>query len=72
MKTKSIEKIYIYPEDRKCKRPTSAIIFERFEQVSRYELTYRDNIVEQYRDTLNKPQKDILDVFGMTEIEYWM
>ena len=72
MKTKSIEKIYIYPEERKCKRPTSAIIFERFEQVSRYELIYKDNIVEQYQDTLNKPQKDILDVFGMTEKEYWM
>lgn len=72
MKNRSIEKIYIYPEERKCKRPTSAIIFERFEQVSRYELTYKDTIIEQYRDTLNKPQKDILDVFGMTEMEYWM
>lgn len=71
MKDEEIEALYIYPEDRKCERPTSAIVFERFAQVSRYEIKYKGATVEQFRDNLNAPQKNILDMVKMSEESYW-
>lgn len=71
MKAREVEKLYIYPEDRECKRPTSAIIFERFEQVSRYEIKEKNRTIERFKDDLNVPQKDILDMINMSVEDYW-
>jgi transposase len=71
MKLEEIDKLYIYPEDRECKRPTSSIMFDRFANVSRYELREKGAIVEQYRDELSRSQKEILQTLGMDESSYW-
>jgi transposase len=71
MKDEDIEKLYIYPEDRECSAPTTSIVFDRFAQLSRYEIIENGVIVEQFRDDLSQPQKDILDVLGISEDQYW-
>jgi len=67
-----IDKLYIYPEDRECKRPTTSIIFDRFQAVSRYEIAdSKANITDQLQDSLSEAQHDILDSLGISEQEYW-
>jgi transposase len=71
MKNNEIEKMYIYPEQRECKNPTTAIIFDRFSNVSRYEIFKGNRLAEEYRDELSKTQKDILRMIEMNEDTYW-
>jgi len=68
----NINKLYIYPEDRECKRPTTSIIFDRFHAVSRYEIAdSKGNTTDQLQDSLSEAQQDILDSLGIPEQEYW-
>ena len=71
MKAKEIEAIAVYPEHRLAYHPTTAEIFDRFHdtQVSR---VMRGNELErEYRDELSPVQREILDLLGMTEEDYW-
>jgi transposase len=71
MSEEQITRLYIYPEDRECIRPTASIIFDRFETMSNYHIIQNGVIVEGFRDNLSSSQKEILGVFRMTESEYW-
>jgi len=71
MERNNIEGMYIYPEQRECKYPTSSIIFDRFFNVCRYEIIESNNVIERYYDELNKTQKDILDLIGFNYKDYW-
>jgi transposase len=71
MTQKQIDKMYIYPEYRECKKPTAAIVFDRFSNASKYQIRHNGAVVEQFRDRLSQPQKDILNVLGMKESQYW-
>jgi transposase len=72
MQQTKIDKLYIYPEDRECKRPTSSIAFDRFESVSRYEISdSKNNVIEEHRDSFSKAQFEILDSLGITQEHYW-
>ena len=71
MKSHELEKMYIYPEQRECKNPTTAIIFDRFNNISRYEIFEDDRLIEEYRDDLNDTQKQILQMADMNEDDYW-
>lgn len=71
MSSEEIDKLYIYPEDRQCKRPTTSIIFDRFAQVSRY-VVRGENIREcHFKDELSPAQQEILSILEMPEKLYW-
>jgi transposase len=72
MQQEKIDKLYIYPEDRECRRPTTSIVFDRFESVSRYEISdSKGNMVEEHRDSFSKAQLEILDSLGIAQEDYW-
>jgi transposase len=71
MISKNQENMYIYPEDRECKSPTTSIVFDRFSHVSRYEISENGKVVERYNDPLSKSQMEILEMLNITENEYW-
>jgi transposase len=71
MTQEQIDKLYIYPEDRECKQPTASIIFDRFANVSKYQIRENGAIIESYRDELSLSQKEILKAVSMKESTYW-
>lgn len=72
MESNNCREMYIYPEERKCKAPTAAIVFDRFLHVSRYETIENGKVIESYKDQLTSSQKEILSVLGINENEYWI
>jgi len=71
MTRKQIDKLYIYPEDRECAKPTASIIFDRFENTSKYQISEDGAVVEAYRDKLSASQMEILKIFRMKKAAYW-
>jgi len=71
MSTAEIEKLYIYPEDRECKRPTTSIIFDRFSQLSRYIVKGAGVPGCHFQDQLSQAQIEILAVLKMSHEDYW-
>ncbi len=71
MHASKIEALSIYPEHRLAYHPTTAKIFDRFHDISTYQIKNNDRVVEEYRDELTKLQKEILTLLGMTEQDYW-
>jgi transposase len=71
MNTAEIEKLYIYPEDRECKRPTTSIIFDRFSQLSRYVVRGKDAPDSHFQDQLSPAQIEILRVLEISNDDYW-
>jgi len=72
MESKNCKQMYIYPEERKCKAPTAAIVFDRFSHVSRYDIVKNGKVIESYKDDLTRSQKEILSILGISEQYYWM
>jgi len=71
MNTAVIEKLYIYPEDRECKRPTTSIVFDRFSQLSRYVVRGKGTPDSHFQDQLSPAQIEILAVLKMSHGDYW-
>lgn len=71
MNTAEIEKLYIYPEDRECKRPTTSIIFDRLSQLSRYVVRGKGTPDSHFQDQLSPAQIEILAVLKMSQGDYW-
>lgn len=71
MKAKEIEAIAVYPEHRLAYHPTTAKIFERFHDTSVYRIMRGNEVEEEYRDDLSAVQKEVLELLGMTEEDYW-
>lgn len=73
MKAQDIEKLYIYPEDRECKSPSTTVVFDRFASVSRYELYDEKSKVAMncFRDNFTESQMEILSTLKMTEDQFW-
>ena len=71
MNASKIKALSIYPEHRLAYHPTTAKIFDRFHDVSTYQIKTNDRVVEEYRDELTDLQKEILTLLGMTEQDYW-
>jgi len=64
MKKQSIKYLNIYPEERKCKYPTTFDIVRLFKNVERYEVIDHDKIYV-FPATLNKIQKEVLQLLGI-------
>jgi transposase len=71
MSADQIEKLYIYPEDRECKRPTTSIIFDRFSPLSRYVVQGKGDARSHFQDQLSPAQIEILAVLKMSHDDYW-
>ncbi len=71
MKASDIEALSIYPEHRIAYHPTTAKIFERFQDISNYKSIEDNQVIRVYRDELTDLQKEILSLLGMTEEDYW-
>ena len=71
MKASDIEALSIYPEHRLAYHPTTAKIFERFQDMSNYTIVEGDQVVKVYRDELTDLHKEILGLLDMTEYDYW-
>lgn len=71
MKDKKIDNLPIYPEHRLSYHPTTAIVFDRFENISKYRLLKGKKIVKEFKDELTKTNKKVLKLLNMTESEYW-
>lgn len=72
MKAQKIKSLPLYPEHRLSFHPTTAKIFDRFEGVSYYHIKQGDKVVKTLRDELSDIHREILEVFDMSENEYWL
>ena len=72
MKESDIDALSIYPEHRLAYHPTTAKIFERFQDISNYKIVEDGQVTKCYRDELTDLQKEILGLLGMTEQDYWL
>jgi len=71
MSDQAIEAIPIYPEHRLAYHPTTAKIFDRFHDTSRYRLMQGHTLVREFRDELTEVQHSVLKLLDMTEEDYW-
>ena len=71
MKAKRVEAIAVYPEHRLAYHPTTARIFDRFHDMSVYRVMRGDELEREYRDELTPVHREVLDLLGMTEQDYW-
>ena len=70
MKDKNIHALPVYPEHRIAYHPTTAKIFDRFAGISIYHLKQTRKF-KRYQDELSELQKEIINILGMSEKEYW-
>ena len=71
MKDKNIIALPVYPENRIAYHPTTAKIFDRFDGISIYHLK-QGRKIKIYKDELSELQKEIINILGMSEKEYWL
>ena len=71
MKAQSIKKLNLYPEAREAAHPTTAIVIDRFEQLSKYELMQNRALLHEFKDELTPTHKRVLKLLGITEGDYW-
>lgn len=71
MKASNIEALSIYPEHRLAYHPTTAKIFERFQDIANYRVVEDNQVIKVYRDEITDLHKEILGLLGMTEKNYW-
>ena len=71
MKDERIDSVPVYPEHRLAPHPTTAKIFDRFNDVSTYALQQGRVTKKRFRDDLTTAQKELLGLLGMTEGQYW-
>ncbi len=71
MSENAIEAIPLYPEHRLAYHPTTAKIFDRFQETSLYQVLQGPAVVNEYRDHLTPLQHSVLALLGMSEEQYW-
>ena len=71
MEEQNIPSLYIYPEDRESKFPTTSCVMNAFNGISRYEIMQGNEVVEAYKDKLSDTQNDILNLIGMRQSDFW-
>ena len=71
MVAKSINYLKIYPEEMAAFRPTTPIILENFEGISRTLITNEYENIEEIKDELSQTQILTLEMLGMNSTDYW-
>lgn len=72
MKGQRIESLPVYHEGRLCKAPTAALIFDLFAPLRKHCLFKANgSLAERRFDPLNKTQRIVLDLFGLSPKAYF-
>ncbi|GMT41542.1 MAG: IS4 family transposase [bacterium] len=71
MYKKGIEALPLYPEHRLSYHPTTAKIFDQFQDTTVSYLTVNDQLTKEYRDHLGPIQRQILALLKISEADYW-
>lgn len=71
MSESKIKALSVYPEHRLAYHPTTAKIFDRFHDISTYQINKNGRVAEEYQDELTELQEEILKLLGMKENDYW-
>lgn len=71
MDSKKIEALPLYAEHRLSYHPTTAKIFDQFQDVTVSYLTVNGQLTREYRDTLDPIRLQILMLLKITESDYW-
>ena len=61
----------IYPEHRLSYCPTTTVLFDRFEDLSKYYLSTDGKPGGEYHDDLTEAHLNVLDLMDMDEEQYW-
>jgi transposase len=70
MAREGISSLPLYPEERKCKHPTTARVFEVFKTQRRHILSTGGKQVRLFVDPLNKIQEKLLDLLSVSRNHY--
>lgn len=70
MASEGIERLALYPEERDCRAPTAARVFELFADVARHHLLDDGELVQVFEPQLTAMQKQVLDLLGIPEGAY--
>ena len=71
MKARELAALAVYPENRDATHPTTAKIFDLFQEVFSYSITQGNDLIEDYTDDLSPIQNSILDLLGILPEVYW-
>ncbi len=71
MQADGLDAIPIYPEHRQASHPTTTKIVDRFYDVSTYELTEGNQVLETFKDEFTETQKELLSLLQMRVHQYW-
>lgn len=66
MAREKIEQLPIYPEERDCKAPTAARVFETFGALQRHFLMEKGKSIQTFQPELTEVQKTILRLLGLS------
>ena len=70
MDADGIEMIPIYPEERDCRAPTAARVFDLFAPVQRHEMCVAGQVVRRFPPELTPVQKEVLRLAGVPKSLY--
>jgi len=68
MKREAIESLPMYPEGRKCRRPTARRLIDLFDDVQRHSLRAGRRVPVVFTTELNRLQRRLLRLLGMTNV----
>lgn len=71
MDSKGIEALPLYPEHRLSYHPTTAKIFDQFQDTTVSYLMVDGHLSKEYRDDLDPLRRQILALLKITEADYW-
>ena len=71
MEREGTEKLFLYPEDRDCKAPTAARVFEVFGSMQRHILRQEDGeVMQKFMPELSEAQEQVLDLLGISVSQF--
>lgn len=65
MAERGIEELPLYPEERRCRRPTTEQVFRLFSRAERHVLSRGGDVVQVFQAELTPLQREILDLLGV-------
>lgn len=70
MEAQDIESLPLYPEERDCKAPTAARIFDVFEGLQRHLLTKEGGLVQEFLPELSPLHKEVLSLLDISPRQF--
>ena len=68
MEREAIESLPLYPEGRKCRRPTARRVIDLFEDVQRHSLRVGQRPPVVFTTQLSRLQRQVLRLLGMRQV----